>query len=200
MIVTRDAAFARRIEALHNTGYARNRDHPQNWYGEIPIGWGHGRRMGELQGAVARVQLRRLDQILASMRASHDRIEGACPVSGLAPRARADAQHPGDSGYYCQFRLPSAGLSDEEKIVRGRAVAAALNEYGLHPWFMHDFEIHVYYNVAPLVDKMPMNDGSPWAAPGNAASSHHTYHRGTLPVLDEAFVTTIGINVPPAGR
>ncbi len=196
LVVTRDPGLARRIEALHNTGYARDGAPPKNWYGDSPIGWGHGRRMTELQGAVARVQLKRLDDILRRMRRSHDRIESHLRSLGLTPRARAEATNPGDTGYYCLFRLPPSQRTDAARIAHGRAVAAALGEFGLRPWFLHDFEVHVYYNIQPLVEKWPLNNGGPWASGATQASDLHAYHRGTLPRLDELLATTVGINVP----
>lgn len=196
MVVTRDPELARRIEALHNVGYAKDADPAQNWYGDVPLGWGQGRRMTELQGAIARVQLRKLDRILANMRRSHDRLEQHVRKLGMQPRGRADAVNPGDTGYYCIFRLPDGPATDADKTARGRAVAAALNEYALHPWFMHDFEVHVYYNIQPLIEKWPVNNGCPWNCPANAFHTDYRYDRGTLPRLDEQFVTSIGINVP----
>ena len=196
LVVTRDAALARRIDALHNAGYARDGVPPTNWYGDTPLGWGQGRRLTELQGAIARVQLKKLDQILDCMRQSHNRIEAHLQRMGLRTRGRADAQHPGDSGYYCLFELPAGGKSEAEKIAQGRAVADALREWGLNPWLMHDFEVHVYYNIDALVQKAPMNDGAPWNCPENAHHVEHSYHRGALPCLDELFITTVGINIP----
>lgn len=196
MIVSRDPEISRRIEALHNVGYAKDTDPAQNWYGDVPLGWGQGRRMTELQGAIARVQLCKLDAILANMRRSHDRFERHMAKLGLRPRGRADAVNPGDTGYYCIFHLTSGGADDAAKIAKGRVVAAALAEYGLHPWFMHDFEVHVYYNIQPLIEKWPMNNGCPWDCVRNAFHTEHRYERGTLPRLDEEFITTVGINVP----
>jgi 8-amino-3,8-dideoxy-alpha-D-manno-octulosonate transaminase len=196
MVVTRDPELARRIEALHNAGYARDSAQPKNWYGDTPIGWGHGRRMTELQGAVARVQLKRLDDILRRMRQSHDRLEGFVRSLGLTPRARADATNPGDAGYFCLFRLPPSQRNDADRIAHGRSAAAALGEFGLRPWFMHDFEVHVYYNIQPFVERWPLNNGGPWASGATQAADLHTYHRGTLPRLDELLATTVGINVP----
>ncbi len=196
MIVTRDPELHRRIEALHNAGYAKDSPIPQNWYGDVPLGWGHGRRMSELQGAIARAQLRKLDAILANMRKSHDRFEAHVRKLGMTPRARADQENPGDTGYYCIFQLPPGATNEAGKIARGRAVAATLNEFGLHPWFLHDFEVHVYYNIQPLVEKWPMNSGCPWACVHNAFHTDYSYARGTLPRLDEAFITHVGINVP----
>lgn len=198
LIVSRDPALARRIDALHNTGFARDSQQSINWYGDVPVGWGHGRRLGEMQGAVARVQLRRLDNILLNMRASHDRLESYIASLGLSTRRRADTSCPGDTGYYCQFHLPADGLSLQQKIERGRAVAAALKPYQLRPWFMHDFEVHVYYNIPQLVEKWPLNPGGPWDW-GDSNHAHlFEYSRGALPGLDELLVTTIGINVPSA--
>ncbi|MEY4691976.1 MAG: hypothetical protein RIT19_2301 [Verrucomicrobiota bacterium] len=195
VLVTRDPVLARRIEALHNAGYARGPGTPVNWYGDDPVGWGHGRRLGELQGALARVQLRRLDDILASMRASHARIARHLTDLGLRMRATADASDPGDTGYYCQFHLPDRG-DDASRIALGRAVAAALSEFGLRPWFLHDFEVHVYYNIRPLVERWPLNGGGPWPASPQAIDPRHGYHRGTLPALDRWLATTVGINIP----
>ena len=196
MVVTRDPDLARRVEALHNVGYAKDAVPAQNWYGDDPLGWGQGRRMTELQGALARAQLGRADTILAAMRASHDRMEAHVRGLGLTPRARADAENPGDSGYYCCFRLPDTDADDAARVARGRAAAALLNEWGLRAWFMHDFEVHVYYNILPLVEKWPMNNGCPWECPRNAFHTAHGYARGTLPRLDEGFVSTVGINIP----
>lgn len=196
MIVTRDPELRRRIEALHNVGYAKDAEPAQNWYGDAPLGWGQGRRMTELQGALARVQLKKLDAIIANMRRSHARFETRARELGMTPRARADSEYPGDTGYYCIFRLPPGPDDPEAKIARGRAVAAALNEWGLHPWFLHDFEVHVYYNIQPLIEKWPMNNGCPWQCARNAFHTYYDYARGALPRLDEALITSVGINVP----
>nr|MDO8115293.1 DegT/DnrJ/EryC1/StrS family aminotransferase [Candidatus Sigynarchaeota archaeon] len=107
MIVTKDKELYRRIEALHNAGFAKDLEKPaRNWYGDDPLGWGHGRRMTEMQAAIARVQLKKLDSILATMRKSHDRLENHVKRIGLVPRARAYKENPGDTGYYCIFYLP----------------------------------------------------------------------------------------------
>ncbi len=196
MIVTRDPELHRRIDALHNAGYAPDTSNPCNWYGDVPLGWGHGRRMSELQGAVARAQLKKLDGILEAMRHSHRRLEHAVRALGMQPRARADADNPGDTGYYCLFQLPYGSGDETEKIARGRAAAKALEPWGLHPWFLHDFEVHVYYNIQPLVEKWPIMNGCPWECPRNAFHESYHYERGTLPLLDEALITTVGINVP----
>lgn len=197
IIVTRSPEIHQRIEALHNVGYARNSNMSKNWYGDVPVGWGHGRRMSELQSAVARVQLKKLDQIVSRMRQSHDRLEEHIRNLGLVPRAHADPINPGHTGYYCVFRLPSISHDEMQKIEFGRRVAQVLNEFGTHPWFLHDFEIHVYYNIVPLVEKYPITaSGCPWSCPKNLSHTRHNYCRGTLPHLDELLITSVGFHVP----
>jgi hypothetical protein len=120
------------------------------------------------------VQLKKLDSILDHMRGSHDRIEARVKRLGLVPRARADPTNPGDTGYYCIFYLPWHDAAEGVKIRKGRAIAAALDAYQLHPWFMHDFEIHVYYNIPQLVEKWPMNNGCPWDCARNAFHTAYT--------------------------
>ena len=195
-VVTQDPALHQRIEALHNVGFGKGEEAPRYWYGDIPMGWGHGRRMTELQGALARAQLQRLDTILANMRRSHGRFEDFLRKRGLKPRPRACAGNPGDTGYYCIFQLPPAPGGDEAKIVLGRKFAAALDEWGLHPWFLHDYEAHVYYNIPQLVEKQPIANGCPWDCEANRFHAAYSYGRGALPNLDAQLVTHVGFNVP----
>lgn len=196
IIVTQDKELARRAEALHNVGYARSSKNACNWYGDDPLGWGQGRRMTELQAAIVRVQLEKIDAILTQMRESNARIEDFIKSLGIKTRPHVDPTNPGDTGYYNIFYFSSEGLSEAEKIAKGRRIAAALAEYNLHPWFMHDFEIHVYYNLIPLVQKIPMNNGCPWECPKNEFHKLYQYSRGVLPHLDEYLITSIGINIP----
>lgn len=196
MIVTRDRELHRRVEAFHNVGYGKKEIPGRDWYGEEALGWGHGRRMTEVQGAIARVQLKRLDTILANLRGSHARFEDHVRRLGLTPRGRAESRDPGDTGYYCIFRLPTEGADESAKIAMGRAVAAALNEWNLRALFLHDFEVHVYYNIPSLVEKWPVNNGCPWNCERNNSHTRYQYGRGTLPKLDNELVTSVGINVP----
>ena len=43
----------------------------------------------------------------------------------------------------------------------GRKIAKDLKLKGFNVWFLHDFEIHIYFNIEPSVKKYPLNDGSP---------------------------------------
>ncbi len=196
VVVTRDPALHQRVEALHNVGFGKDSEPAKHWYGDMPMGWGHGRRITELQGALARAQLQRLDTILANMRRSHRRFEDHLRQRGLTPRARADVDNPGDTGYYCIFQLPPGPADDDAKIARGRKVAAALDEWGLRPWFLHDFEVHIYYHVTQLVEKWPIANGCPWDCDANRFHASYDYGRGALPNLDARLITHVGFNTP----
>ena len=106
MVVTRDKELNDRVDALHNAGYIKKEKNNINWYGDIPYGWGHGRRMSELQGAVARVQLKKLNSILDNIRKNHSFFEEFFKKQGIKLRKRAYQNNPGDTGYYLCFLLP----------------------------------------------------------------------------------------------
>ena len=195
MVVTRDKELNDRVDALHNAGYIKKEKNNINWYGDIPYGWGHGRRMSELQGAVARVQLKKLDTILDSIRKNHSFFEEFFKKQGIKLRKRAYQNNPGDTGYYLCFHLPE-NLDDNTAISKGREIAKNLKDKGFNVWFLHDFEVHIYYNIEPLVKKFPMNDGSPWEDPKNSFHTQYKYDRGALPNLDRLLIRTIGLNMP----
>ena len=195
MVVTRDKELNDRVDALHNAGYIKKEKNNINWYGDIPYGWGHGRRMSELQGAVARVQLKKLDSILDNIRKNHSFFEELFKKQGIKLRKRAYQNNPGDTGYYLCFHLPE-NLDDNTAISKGREIAKDLKDKGFNVWFLHDFEVHIYYNIEPLVKKFPMNDGSPWGDPKNNFHTQYNYNRGALPNLDHLLIRTIGLNMP----
>ena len=195
MVVTRDKELNDRVDALHNAGYIKKEKNNINWYGDIPYGWGHGRRMSELQGAVARVQLKKLDTILDTIRKNHSFFEEFFKKQGIKLRKRAYQNNPGDTGYYLCFHLPE-NLDDNTAISKGREIAKDLKDKGFNVWFLHDFEVHIYYNIEPLVKKFPMNDGSPWEDPKNSFHTQYKYDRGALPILDHLLIRTIGLNMP----
>ena len=195
MVVTRDKELNDRVDALHNAGYIKKEKNNINWYGDIPYGWGHGRRMSELQGAVARVQLKKLDSILDNIRKNHSFFEEFFKKQGIKLRKRAYQNNPGDTGYYLCFHLPE-NLDDNTAISKGREIAKDLKDKGFNVWFLHDFEVHIYYNIEPLVKKFPMNDGSPWEDPKNNFHTQYKYDRGALPNLDRLLIRTIGLNMP----
>ena len=154
MVVTRDKELNDRVDALHNAGYIKKEKNNINWYGDIPYGWGHGRRMSELQGAVARVQLKKLNTILDSIRINHSFFEEFFKKQGIKLRKRAYQNNPGDTGYYLCFHLPE-NLDNNTAISKGRKIAKDLKDKGFNVWFLHDFEVHIYYNCLLYTSPSP---------------------------------------------
>jgi 8-amino-3,8-dideoxy-alpha-D-manno-octulosonate transaminase len=75
LIVTNDDALYKRLVATHDVGVPWENNAP-NETSDVQF-WGQGRRMGELAGSVANVQLRRLPDIVTHMRGSKQRIKSA---------------------------------------------------------------------------------------------------------------------------
>src|SRR3989339_960220 len=113
------------------------------------IAWGQGRRMTELCGAVASVQIDKLDAITGSMKASKQRIKkGLSGINGLSFRKLNDAK--GDSGPFLIMILDSenAALKSVEKMKKG----------GLHNVFrIADYGLHMYFNIPSLVNKISLS-------------------------------------------
>ncbi len=201
IIVTRDRKLHERVQAIHNVGFVADKSQPGNWYGDVPLAWGQGRRITELQAAVARVQLRKLDSILSHMRASHRMIAGHVASRWDGKVKLREPAYPsslGDTGYFLVFKvLAIEGMNDDEKVQFCRKLRQRMIDIGLPtPLYMHDFEVHVYYNIPQLLRKSDVNNGCPWNCPNNAFHGSIAYGRGSLPRLDAGLVASLGINVP----
>jgi 8-amino-3,8-dideoxy-alpha-D-manno-octulosonate transaminase len=152
------------------------------------ICWGQGRRMTELCGAVAAVQIDKLDAITASMVESKKRIkEGLSGIEGFTFRKRNDAD--GDSGPFLVMIFDHAETA-------GR-VAGMMREKGLHNVFrLAEYGLHIYYNIPSLVDKVPLSPaGNPWSLSENQ-SSEYAYSKGACPKSDDLFERAILLPIP----
>jgi 8-amino-3,8-dideoxy-alpha-D-manno-octulosonate transaminase len=144
--------------------------------------------MSELCGAVASVQLRKLPQIVAHMRASKQRIKTLLAgTPGLAFRRLND--EAGDTGPFLVLLLADAdrALRAVRRMAEaGLDGASRVAEYGLH----------IYSNVPQLVGKMPLSPaGNPWSLPQNQ-DSVHSYAQGSCPQSDALFARSIVIPIP----
>lgn len=100
VIVTRNPEINRRVLAIHDVGFLRDtrgtgnvEDRPDQL-----LVWGQGRRFTEVQAALARVQLRRLDGILKEMKDTRNRLAALlADMPGITIRPHADTSN-GDSG------------------------------------------------------------------------------------------------------
>jgi dTDP-4-amino-4,6-dideoxygalactose transaminase len=187
LLVTNDEQLFNRAFSAHDMGMVR-RDGRLATPEDNALMWGQGRRMAELNGAVAYVQLGKLPDILAHMRNSKRRIKAALQgVPGLSFRVIHDAE--GDTAPFIITILDSEAAALE--MVR------LLKEGGLHNVFrIADYGLHIYYNIPALVKKVglsPAND--PWALEANKASNY-SYDKGVCPQSDALFSRSVLIPVP----
>jgi len=185
LLVTNDAALYERCVAAHDLGIP--------WVNGAPVEtgtvtWGGGRRMSELTGAVASVQLRKLPQIVRHMRGSKRRIKAMLAgARGLTFRRLND--EAGDTGPFLIFLLDNArraAATVARMQASGLQSAVRLSEYGMH----------VYYNIPQLVGKVPLSPaGNPWNLPQNRQSVCD-YRKGACPRSDALFERAILLPIP----
>ncbi|MGE2726278.1 DegT/DnrJ/EryC1/StrS family aminotransferase [Mycolicibacterium pulveris] len=183
VVVTQRDDLFRRIIALHDLGYARDADGRLDTSDVNCQLWGIGARMSELAGALALAQLRKLPDIVSSMRYAKWRIRRElADIEGLGLRDIIDPS--GDSGLVLIFTLPdeatcrrfvdalrAEGISGPS----GSLAVVAMQEWGLH-W---------YCNIPSLVHKRSNSrDGMPWSHPANAFAADYEYAAGELPGCD----------------
>ena len=114
---------------------------------------GENLRMGELAGAVARVQLGRLPAILTALRSNKARVlDGVGSIEGLVRRRVADPA--GDGSSSITWFLPEAAGA--------RRFAAALRAEGVPCAQMYQGR-PVYLNEAVLARRTASGRGGPWA-------------------------------------
>lgn len=187
MVVTNDEHLYRRAFAIHDLGYPRNEagrlvmDDPSTQL------WGIGCRMSELTGAVARVQLNKLDRITRAMRTAKLTIKDALK-DVLAFREVPDPS--GDAGSFLMTVLPTRAQS-QKFVAALRAEGIVADKGGMYPIHMDDWGLHIYYNVASLVNKRGISAVSPWQLAENRASANVSYDKGACPRLDDLISRTV---------
>ncbi|MBN1554302.1 MAG: DegT/DnrJ/EryC1/StrS family aminotransferase [Phycisphaerae bacterium] len=187
LLITDDERLYHKSFAAHDLGMIRKdgRLAPAPDYAQA---WGQGRRMTELAGAVAAVQITKLPKILAGLRASKRRIREALKgTKGLGFRRLNDPA--GDTGPFLILVL-----ENEAKAV---AALTAMKEAGLHNVFhVADYGLHIYSNIPSLVEKTPLSSaGNPWRLAENQESDHD-YAKGACPNSDALFARSILLPIP----
>jgi len=187
MVVTNDENLYRRAFAIHDLGY------PRNDAGRLVMDdpslqlWGIGCRMSELTGAIARVQLKKLDRITGAMRSAKLEIKRAL-ASVLTFREVLDPN--GDAGSFLMTVFPTR--ENSLKFVGAlRAEGVVADAGGMYPVHMDDWGLHIYYNVASLVNKRGVSSVSAWQMTENRASADISYVKGTCPHLDDLISRTM---------
>jgi 8-amino-3,8-dideoxy-alpha-D-manno-octulosonate transaminase len=187
MVVTNDLHLHRRAFAVHDLGYPRS-DEGRLIFDDPSLQlWGIGCRMSELTAAVARVQLKKLDRITGAMRAAKNKIKEAL-AGALTFREVLDPD--GDGGSFLLTVLPT-----REKSLRFvealRAEGIVADKGGLYPIHMDQWGLHIYYNVASLVNKRGISAVTPWQLAENGVSAGISYAKGTCPHLDDRLSRTM---------
>ena len=187
LIITNDEKLYFKAFSSHDMGLVRV-DGRLATPDPYAICWGQGRRMAELCGAVASVQIDKLDTITGSMVESKNRIkEGLSRVDGLSFRKLNDVN--GDSGPFLIMILDDA---DKAICVADKMKAAGLSNI----FRIADYGLHIYYNIPSLVDKVPLSPvGNPWSLAENK-SSDYDYNKGACPKSDELFERSILLPIP----
>jgi 8-amino-3,8-dideoxy-alpha-D-manno-octulosonate transaminase len=186
LLVTNDEKLYTRLIAAHDLGVPWKQGLPDET-SEVCF-WGQGRRMGELAGAVANVQLRKLPQVVAHMKASKQRIKNMLgDIKGVSFRRLNDPD--GDTGPFLILTF-----DNESHAVR---ITQHLTNDGIENVFhLSDYGLHIYHNIRSLVDKIPLSPaGNPWSLSQNADSVYE-YSKGTCPTSDDLFERSVIITIP----
>jgi dTDP-4-amino-4,6-dideoxygalactose transaminase len=154
MVLTDDQALYERAVMYHDVAAAHRM--------EIPVSdvfTGITCRMSELQGAVALVQLRRLDGMLQAMRARKaaikERISEVAASRDIRFRRLNDAE--GDTAITIIFYLPDGEQAD--------FVARALSAEGVEAEVMFHPDVpdyHIYYHWTPILERHWWSERTPW--------------------------------------
>jgi dTDP-4-amino-4,6-dideoxygalactose transaminase len=186
LLVTNDEKLYTRLVAAHDLGVPWKQGLPDET-SEVCF-WGQGRRMGELAGAVANVQLRKLPQVVAHMKASKQRIKDMLgKIKGVSFRRLNDPD--GDTGPFLILTF--------DKESRAIRITQHLTNGGIENVFhLSDYGLHIYHNIRSLVERIPLSPaGNPWSLPQNAESVYE-YGKGTCPTSDDLFERSVIITIP----
>jgi 8-amino-3,8-dideoxy-alpha-D-manno-octulosonate transaminase len=157
MIVTDDKRLYDLARYYHDHGHEHNPEVPRGEDSHSITGFNF--RMNEIQGAIGKVQLARLDQVLAAQRRNNARIkEGIAGISGLEFRDQPDPN--GDGGDTLAFFLPNASEAKafnqflaQEKIDT-KILPSAMNWHFAGNWN------HMIQFLPPFrVDAWPRSEG-----------------------------------------
>ena len=187
LLLTDDESLYHKAFSGHDMSLLWNGDQPSDPPDNV-LTWANGRRMSELCGAVASVQITKLPQIVEHMRGSKTRIKARLEgTPGLTFRRLNDAE--GDSGPFLIIIL-----KDAASAIRA---AVKMKELGLHNiWRLEEYGLHMYYNIKTLVQKIPLSTaGNPWSLAENAESIYD-YNKGACPQSDALFERSVLIPIP----
>jgi 8-amino-3,8-dideoxy-alpha-D-manno-octulosonate transaminase len=186
LLITDDEELHTRLVAAHDLGVPWKHGLPDE--ASDVFTWGQGRRMGELAGAVANVQLRKLPQVVAHMRASKQRIKDALADMQDASFRRLNDPE-GDTGPFLILTL-----NEQPRAIR--AVQYLTNAGIDNVFHLSHYGLHIYHNIRSLVEMIPLSPaGNPWSLPQNSDCTF-AYAKGACPTSDDLFERSVIITIP----
>lgn len=154
VVTTSDPIVYERALMYHDVAASQRADIPVN-----SAMLGINCRMSELQGAVALVQLEKLDALLADMRRNKAAIKNA--VSGAVERAggkfRRLTDPAGDTAIALIFFMPTA---EKAKLAASALAAEGVSTSVLFEPDHSDY--HIYYHWTPVLHKRYWANEGPW--------------------------------------
>ncbi len=155
VVVTDDHDLHARALMYHDVAASQRVD-----TASTPAFYGINCRMSELQGAVARVQLDRLDAILAACRANRSRIVETIRDEAARKDVRIRASHDeaGDTAIALILLCP--------EVPRAKALVDTLRATGIDTMVMFDPQVpdlHVAYHWSPILELRGSSGHGPWA-------------------------------------
>ena len=193
-VVTNNTRLWQRAFACHDLGYARDEEGRLIFNNPDLTLWGKGYRLDEMRGAVLRVQLRKLPQIVAAMHRSKYRIREALgKFPGVQLRKIIDPA--GDTG--CFLITTYADRETAQRVNRAlRAEGIVTSPQGVSNVVMTDWGLHLYFNNVSLVSKSSVDGrGFPWKLTENQPSVQN-YSKGACPKADSLFERSILLPIP----
>ena len=189
MVVTNDERLYDRAQAYHDTAacWRPDRYGLPRYEGEVFPGENY--RMSELAGAVALVQLRKLDGLLAGMRRNKKRIKDQIADLPITFRRLNDAE--GDTAIALIFYLPESSITARfaEALQAEGVGAACIFDKGIPDW-------HIYAHWKHIIEKVTATpEGCPYTCPyyGKTVEYSPDMCPNTLDYLSRS----IHIDIPP---
>jgi 8-amino-3,8-dideoxy-alpha-D-manno-octulosonate transaminase len=190
MVITNDPRLYDRAKGYHDTAacWRPERFAPERYEGELFCGDNY--RMSELIGAVMCAQLKKLDGLLAGMRANKKRIKDRIKdIPGITFRRLND--EAGDTAICLMFYL-----TDKETAQKFGAALQAEGVDGSGVFHKGIPDWHIYPHWKHLLErKAATPNGGPWKDPRYKGNVQ--YSEDMCPKVVDYLSRAIHINIPP---
>lgn len=189
-ILTNSKELYKKCFAIHDLGYVKKAGGSWDPENQDYQYWGLGCRMSEVTGAIMRVQLRKLDTIVSSMRSFKNELKHLLfQYDGIKTRYVADPE--GDGGSFLKIILNDSktAIQFKQGVIKN---AIQVKSGGFYPIHMTEWGLHIYSKITSLVNKKSIfGHHSVWELKENEWAKDYSYDEGTLPVLDDYVQRTV---------